>query len=253
MKTLFITGATRNTGFATARLFAKNGYNIALTSRNATDARNACKKITNEFGVTAKGYALELTNAKNINNVFSQAEKDFGTIEAFVANSANLGVGFDLLNTDEANYDSIVDANMKGTFFCCQEAAKLMIDSGGGSIVTMGSVQGTGAVPGRCIYGMTKAALSQFVRSMAYELGQYGIRANNIVAGAIHSNRWNDLPAEEISIRRGRYPAGRETMEDEIAQAVWFLSSEDAATITGTDLTIDSGISAGLLPYQRKE
>lgn len=253
MKTVMITGSTQNTGHAIAHRFAAEGWNVIVTSRNAEAARTTAVALSKEFPVTVRGYAMQLDNVESIKYAFYQAKRDFGQLHTFVANSANLGVGFDLLNTDEANYDSIVDANMKGTFFCCQEAAKLMIDSGGGSIVTMGSVQGTGAVPGRCIYGMTKAALSQFVRSMAYELGQYGIRANNIVAGAIHSNRWNDLPAEEISIRRGRYPAGRETMEDEIAQAVWFLSSEDAATITGTDLTIDSGISACLLSYQRKE
>ena len=248
-----ITGGTRNTGLAIACRFASAGWNVAITSRNAESAITTADALSKEFQVPVRGYEMQLNNVESIKNAFSQVERDFGLLNAFVANSANLGVGFDLLNTDEASYDNIVDANMKGTFFCCQEAAKQMIDSGCGSIVTMGSVQGTGAVSGRCVYGLTKAALSQFVRSMACELGQYGIRANNIIAGAIHSNRWNDLTAEEISIRRNRYPAGRETFEEEIAQAVWFLCSDSAATITGTDLTIDSGLSACLLPYQRKE
>lgn len=252
MKTVLVTGATRNTGLAIARRFAREGWNIAITSRDTEAARAAAMALAKEFSVTVRGYGMQLDNVESIKYAFYQVKRDFGKLQAFVANSANLGVGFDLLNTEESDYDAIVDANIKGTFFCCQEAAKLMLDSGG-SIVTMGSVQGTGAVPGRAVYGMTKAALSQLVRSMAYELGQYGIRANNIVAGAIHSSRWDSISPEEISQRRSRYPAGRESMEEEIANAVWFLSSENAATVTGTDLTVDSGISACLLPYQKKE
>lgn len=91
------------------------------------------------------------------------------------------------------------------------------------------------------------------VRHMAYELGQYHIRANNVVAGAVHSCRWDDLSEEEIAARRSRYPAGRESTEEEIANAVWFLASEQSASITGTDLTVDSGLTACLLPYTKKE
>lgn len=252
MKTVLITGATRNTGLATARRFAKEGWNIAITSRDAETAKRAALKLGEEFPVTARGYGMQLDDMESIKNTFCQVSQDFGKLQAFVANSANLGIGFDLLNTNDAEFDAIVNVNIKGTFFCCQEAAKLMMNTGG-SIVTMGSVQGSGAVMGRAVYGMTKAALSQLVRSMACELGQYGIRANNIVAGAIHSSRWDDLSPEEINQRRSRYPAGRESTEEEIANAVWFLCSENAATITGTDMTIDSGISACLLPYQKKE
>lgn len=253
MKTVFITGATRNTGLAIARRFAREGWNVVITSRDTEAAKTAAMAIAKEFPVSVRGYGMQLDNVESIKYVFYQVNQDFGQLNAFVANSANLGIGFDLLNTEEADYDAIVGANIKGTFFCCQEAAKLMMASGGGSIITMGSVQGTGAVPGRALYGMTKAALSHLVRSMAYELGQYGIRANNIIAGAIHSDRWNSLSAEEIALRRSRYPAGRESTEEEIAAAVVFLASEQAATITGTDLTVDSGISACLLPYQKKE
>jgi len=99
---------------------------------------------------------------------------------------------------------------------------------------------------------MTKAALSNLVKYMAYELAPYGIRANNLVAGAIHSRRWEGLTPEELALRRSRYPAGRESTEAEIAAAVYFLASEDAATITGTDMIVDSGLTACLLPYENK-
>ena len=252
MKTVFITGATRNTGLATAKRFAKEGYNVAISSRDTASAQAAAQALEKEFPITARGYVLNYDSVDSIQQAFRQLEEDFGRLDVFVANSANLGIGFGLMNTDEQTFDVIADVNIKGNFFCCQCAAQLMKKTGGGSIVTIGSVQGTGAVPGRTVYAMSKAALSMLVKSMAYELGQYGIRCNNLVAGAIHSQRWDDLTPEELETRRSRYPAGRESTEEEIANAVYFLGSEQAGSITGTDLTVDSGITACLLPYQKQ-
>lgn len=251
MKTVFITGATRNTGFAIAQRFARAGYNVAISSRDAVSAQNAANLLTKEFSVIARGYAMSYDSVESIRQTFHQLEADFGRLDVFIANSANLGIGFGLLNTSEKDFDAIADVNIKGNFFCCQCAAELM-KATGGSIVTIGSVQGTGAVPGRTVYAMSKAALSMLVKSMAYELGQFGIRVNNIVAGAVHSQRWDGLSEQELASRRSRYPVGRESSEEEIANAVYFLGSEQSASITGTDLTVDSGITACLLPYQKQ-
>lgn len=253
MKTIFITGATRNTGLAIARRFAGQGWNVAISSRDPAAAQAAAEVLQKEFPVTVRGYAMALDRTDSIEAAFRQLQQDFGKLDAFVANAANLGIDHGLLNTSEEAFDAIADVNIKGSFFCCRNAAQLMKQTGGGSIVTIGSVQSTGAVPGRTVYGMTKAALAALVRYMAYELGQYGIRANNVIAGAVHSCRWDTLSDDEIAARRSRYPAGRESTEEEIASAVFYLCSDQAASITGTDLTIDSGLTACLLPYQKKE
>ena len=223
---------------------------MAISSREQASAEQAAEKIAAEFSVTARGYGMDYCRVADIQEVFRKVEADFGRLDAFVANASHLGVDYGLMNTKEEDYDAIMDANIKGSFFCCQCAAELMKKTGG-SIVTLGSVQGTGAVPGRTVYGMSKAALSILARYMAYELGEFGIRANNVVAGAIHSHRWDELSDEVIAQRRSRYPAGRESTEDEVANAVYFLCSEQAATITGTDLTIDSGTCACLVPYKK--
>lgn len=252
MKTVLITGAARNTGLAIARRFAKEGYQVAITSRDAASAEKTAQALQQEYSVKAKGYALSFDSISAIGETFRQVQADFGGLDVFVANSANLGIGFGLMNTTEADFDAIADVNIKGNFFCCQHAAQLMKKTGG-SIITIGSVQGTGAVPDRTVYSMSKAALSMLVKSMAYELGQYGIRVNNIVAGAVHSSRWDALTPQEIAARRSRYPAGRESTEEEIAAAVYFLASDQAGSITGIDLPVDSGLTACLLPYQKKE
>lgn len=251
MKTVLITGGTRNTGLAIARRFAREGWQVALTSRDEKAARDTAAALETEFGIRARGYQMAMDSVEAIRKTFAEIERDFKTLQTFVANSAELGIDCGLQNTDETAFDAIVDVNLKGTFFCCQSAAALM-KAQGGSIVTMGSVQGTGAVEGRTVYGMTKAAVSLLTKSMAFELGCYGIRANNIVAGAIHSRRWDALTPEEIKKRRSKYPAGRESTEEEIANAVYFLGTEQSATVTGTDLTVDSGLSVCLLSYNKE-
>ncbi len=253
MKVALITGATKNTGLAIARRFAAEGYAVAITSRNGAAAHDVAEELAKEYSVSARGYEMHPAQVQSIRQMFDRLEQDFGRLDVFVANSAHLGVGCGLLNTTEEEYDAIVDVNMKGTFFCCQCAARLMQNSGGGSIVTIGSVQGCGGLYGRTVYGITKAALAMLVKHMAYELGEYHIRANNVVAGAVHSCRWDELSSEEIAARRSRYPVGRESTEEEIANAVWFLASDQSASITGTDLTVDSGLTACLLPYTKKE
>ena len=99
---------------------------------------------------------------------------------------------------------------------------------------------------------MSKAALSSLVKNMAYELGEYGIRTNNVVAGAIHSERWDSLSEDELTKRRMRYPIGRESTEQEIANAVFYLGTDLSATVTGIDLVVDSGLSVCLLPYGKQ-
>ncbi len=252
MKTVLITGATRNTGLAIAKRFAKEGFQIALTSREAFPAEKTAKAIEKEFSVKCRGYEMTFDGIDSIQRVFQKMEEDFGSLDVFVANSVNLGLNVGLLNATEADFDAICNVNLKGTFFACQKAAELM-KSCGGSIVTIGSVQGMGAVFGRTVYAMTKAGISMLVKSMAYELGKFGIRVNNLVAGAIHSVRWDALSEEEICRRREKYPIGRESTEEEIAEAVFFLASDKAGSITGIDFTVDSGLSACLLPYQKQE
>ena len=251
MKTIFITGGTENTGYAIAECYAKNGYNVAISSRNCERAENAAKTIEDKYNIKPKGYAMDMSDIENIRSTFDLVANDFGTIDVFVANSANLGVDVGLLGTEEKQFDDIVNINAKGTFFCCQAAAEIMKKNGGGSIVTMGSVQALGAVRGRTVYSMTKAAISAMVKNMAYELGEYNIRVNNLVAGAIHSKRWDVLTEDVKALRRSRYPLGRESTEEEIANAVYFLGSELSASMTGTDMVVDSGVTTCLLPYSK--
>ncbi len=245
-----MTGATKNTGWAVARRFAGDGWNVAITSRDAAAAENAAAKLKGEFpDVDALGIAMDPARVGDIRAAFASVAAKFGRLDAFVNNAANLGVGLSILNSTEADWDDVMNVNARAAFFGAQEAVKLMKD--GGSIIFISSCHAAKSVPGRILYTASKAALGGIVRSLAVELGSLGIRANAILAGAVRTDRWNGLTDEEVAARRARWPAGKESSPDEIAAAVAFLCSDAAATITGAEIPVDSGIGVCLLQYNK--
>ena len=250
-KVIFITGATKNTGLAIAEKFAENGYDVALTSRRTDDAQKTASYLSEKYGIQSVGYALDLQSVDSIKDVFAEVRHDFGRLDVFVGNSANLGVDVDILNATEEDFDSVIDVNLKGNFFCAQQSAMIMKENGGGSIVMIGSVHFSQAIWGRVLYTASKGGLVSLVKSLAVELGEFGIRANTIIAGAIHTERWDVQTPEQTAKRRAQYPAGRESFGEEIANGAFYLGTDLSATVTGTELTIDSGISICLLPYKK--
>ena len=116
MKTVFITGATRNTGRAIAEKFAQLGFNVAVSGREAADAEAVANELSQKYCVKAKGYRVELSDIKSVKAAFEDIKGTFNGLDIFVANAANLGVDFGVLNSDEDAFDSVIDANVKGTF-----------------------------------------------------------------------------------------------------------------------------------------
>ena len=248
-KVLFVTGATRNTGLAVAQKFASEGWQVALTSRDGARAAKTAAELERSYGVKTRGYGMGLKEVQEIRRTFAAVREEFGRLDAFVAVSASLGVDIDLLRATEEEYDEVMGTNVKGNYFCCQEAARIMKDTGGGSIVLIGSCHYKATIWGRSLYAASKGALASLTRSMAVELGAYGIRCNIIVAGAIHTERWEASTEEQKQKRRANYPVGRESTGEDIANGVFYLGTDLSGTVTGTDLTIDSGIGVCLLPY----
>ena len=249
-RTLLVTGATKNTGWAVARRFAGDGWNVAITSRDAAAAENAAAELKGEFpDVDALGIAMDPARVGDIRAAFASVAAKFGRLDAFVSNAANLGVGMSVLSSSEADWDAVMNANARAAFFGSQEAVKLMKD--GGSIVFISSCHDLKSVPGRALYTASKAAIGGITRSLAVELGCLGIRVNAILAGAVRTDRWEPLTPEQIQERRDRYPAGKESSPEEIADVVAFLCSESARTITGIEMPVDSGIGVCLLKYNK--
>ena len=250
MSCVFITGAVKNTGYAIAEKFARNGYDVAISSRNQEDLDAAVNKLKADYNVKVKGYVLNLTDVEQIKRVFFNIEQEFGRLDVFVANAANVGIDCDMQKITEDYYNDIMDVNLKGTYFCCQQAALIMCKYKCGSIVIISSVHSKACTWGRSLYAASKGALNALMRSMAIELATYGIRTNCIIAGAIRTERWNVLTAEQIEAKRQNWPVGKEATGEDIANGVFYLGTDLSKVVSGTELTVDSGILATLLPYQ---
>lgn len=249
MSAVFITGAAKNTGLAIAEKFASEGFGVALSSRSQDSADTAAKHIADKYGVRSAGYALDLADVGDIKAVFAKIKADFRGLDTFVANSADLGVDRDILSVTQEDYDALMNVNLRGTYFCCQQAALAMKAQNRGSIVVIGSVHSKASIRGRSLYSASKGGLDALVRSMAIELGAYHIRVNCVVAGAIRTDRWDALTDEQIKNRRANWPLGLESTGEDIANGAYYLGSDLSKTVTGTDLTIDSGILVSLLPF----
>ncbi len=249
MPGIFITGAVKNTGYAIAEKFASRGYDVAISSRTQEPLEKAVGMLRSKYRVKVKGYVLDLSDLSDIKSVFEQIERDFGGLDVFVPNAANLGVNLDMMHVTEQDYTNVMDVNLKGTFFCCQQAAQIMRKKGKGSIVIISSVHAKSCIWGRSLYTASKGALNALMRSMAIELAPYGIRTNCIIAGAIKTDRWDNLTPEQIEEKRKNWPVGLESTGEDIANGVYYLGTDLSKTVSGTELTIDSGVLISLLPY----
>lgn len=240
-----------NTGLAIAKHFAQKGFDVALSSRNASDAEEVSRQLESDHGVRSKGYALDIANVSDIEKTFSLIKKDFGRLDVFVANGAHQGLNCDALTAKPEVFDAVMNVNARGTFFCCQQAARMMLGKGG-AIVIIGSIQYKGAIRNRSFYAMSKGALASLTRCLAYELAEHKIRVNCLVAGAIHTARWDTQTDAQVEKRRSRYPLGVEASGEDIANGVYYLGTDLSANVTGTDLLIDAGLSTCILPYSKE-
>ena len=250
---VLVTGATQYTGFTTAVYFAEHGYRVCITSRDLKKAQDAARRLLEkvpEAEVLPLG--MVPSDVKQTQAAFAAVKETFGRLDCFVANATAACRFKNILNTTEEDYDFIMNSNTKGYFFGTQAAAKLMIETGvAGSIVLIGSVHSRGALPNRIPYAISKGGIEVLARNAAYELGKYGIRVNLLIAGAIVNQKFLEQTEEEKEARRAAWPLGKESYPEDIAKAIYFLASPDARTITGTSLTVDSGVTACLVKYEK--
>lgn len=253
-KTVLITGGGRNIGLEITRAFAQRGYDIAVTGRNEAVVQETARELEREYPqARIRGYGLELSDMESVRTLVGRLETEMPRIDALVCNAGHLGVDLDIYTTTEADFDTVFDTNVKGNFFLIQGISKGMMKAEKGSIVLMSSVQSKGAVEGRTVYGATKGALNVLNKYLAYDLAPYGIRVNAVVLGAVHTQRWDALPEEICNERRRAYPLGREASGKEVGDAVAFLAEDTSASITGTEVCIDSGLLVGIQSYKERK
>jgi 3-oxoacyl-[acyl-carrier protein] reductase len=238
-----VTGGSRGIGAAISLELAAAGATVAVNyARNADAAAAVCGEIV-DAGGTAHAIAGDVATPDGARALVEQVEADVGPIDALVCNA---GITRDnlIMKLGVDDWRAVIDTNLGGAFFCCQAVSRPMLKRRRGAIVTLSSIVGVHGNPGQTNYAASKAGLIGLTKSLAKELGARGIRVNAIAPGYIATELTDALPEPAREAILAGTPLGRLGEPADVARAVRFLVSDDAAFITGDVLAVDGGLGA---------
>ncbi|RZN24898.1 SDR family oxidoreductase [Bradyrhizobium sp. Leo121] len=241
-KVALVTGAARGIGLATARRFLAEGWRVALLDIERELLNEAVASLKQAENTLA--LPCDVSDAAAVAAAVAAVEKRFGRLDALV-NNAGVAVFAPLLETSDADWSRILAVNLTGPFLCAKAAAPLMREHGGGAIVNITSISAVRASTLRSAYGTSKAGLAHLTKQLAVELASLGIRVNAVAPGPVDTAMAKAVHTAAI---RADYhdaiPLNRYGLEEELAEAIFFLSSERASYITGQILAVDGGFDA---------
>lgn len=252
-KAVFVTGATTGSGLACAARFAAEGYDVFITSREEARAQAAAELLAKEYGVFAMGFGLGTDSEQAVKDVFSRIDQTGRTVETVVLNAANMGFGTDPakgqdpLCVDINEFADVFNTNLVWNFMIIRQAALRMKVHGKGAIVFISSNTAYRAIPNRTAYCASKGGINAMSKALAVDLGPMGIRCNVVLPGTIKTERWHRMGSKQI-VNGTLTPIGDISDFEDIANAAWFLGSDESKNITGAEITVDGGMSCQLYP-----
>ncbi|MEV6794956.1 SDR family NAD(P)-dependent oxidoreductase [Streptomyces sp. NPDC051320] len=236
---VLITGAGRGIGEATARRFAAEGARVLVTDLDGPRAAKTAGSIPG-----AAAFPCDVTDREAVGAAVAYAVEQFGSLDVLVNNAYACSLDAPLFeDQDDASWHRDLDATLTGAFHTCRAALPHLAAAGGrGAIVNVGSVNGAQDF-GNHAYSAAKAGLASLTRTLAGDAAPRGVRVNLVEPGTIRSDAWT---GRERALERlaAVYPLGRVGEPEDIAAAITFLASPDAAWITGTTLRVDGGLLA---------
>lgn len=241
-KSVLITGGSRGIGRETALLFAEKGYNVAFTYLNSKEkAKNLEKEISEKFpGVIVQSFCANVSSFEDMQKVGTQILKTFGKIDAVVANAGIAKIS-PILDCDEKDFDEMINTNLKGVFNTLKPLLPSMIEQKQGNIVVVSSVWGMLGASCESLYSASKSGQIGFVKSIAKELGPSNIKVNCVCPGLIETDMNSALTETDKAEIINETPLSRVGTPKDVADAIYFLCSENSSFITGQTLTIDGG------------
>ncbi|MBQ5828831.1 MAG: 3-oxoacyl-[Alistipes sp.] len=231
-KVALVTGAGRGIGKAIALRYAQEGADVAFTDLAINEAVEETVKELEAMGVKAKAYASNAANFDETHEVVKQVVEDFGRIDVLVNNAGITKDGL-MMRMSEAQWDAVINVNLKSAFNFIHAVTPIMAKQRSGSIINMSSVVGVSGNAGQCNYSASKAGMIGLAKSIAKEMGPRGIRANCIAPGFIITEMTNQLSQEikdqwaaQIPLRRGGTP-------EDVANVALFLASDLSSYVSG--------------------
>ena len=240
-----ITGGTRGLGRVMATALAEAGADVAITGRTLASCQQAAAEISSATGRQCRGYAADVTKSVDVDRLIASVEGDFGRIDILI-NNAGTNIRGPVEQLTEADWDAVLDTNLKGPVLCARAVGAKMVQRGWGRVINLGSVLGVIALPGRAPYASSKAGIINLTRVLALEWAGTGVTANAICPGAFGTEMNRQLLDDPVKYQEfvKRIPMGRWGEPDELAGAAVFLASDASSYVTGSALFVDGGWTA---------
>ncbi|MEX1020933.1 MAG: SDR family NAD(P)-dependent oxidoreductase [Litorilinea sp.] len=250
-----VTGAGSGIGEGIALRFAEAGATVVIAEVNRAQGERVAAACA-AAGGTARFVATDVARAEDCRALIDRTVEEFGRVDSLVNNA---GVNFvkPTLEMDEADWDRVVDVDLKGTFLCSRYALAVMVRQGQGNIVNIASVHTTATLPEAAPYAAAKGGVDMLTKALAIEFAPHGIRVNAVSPGLTDTQIWQDLQAaaaDPDAARQHWYdniPLGRVQSAREVANVVLFLVSDAASYITGANIFSDGGMTAQLINRAR--
>jgi NAD(P)-dependent dehydrogenase (short-subunit alcohol dehydrogenase family) len=240
-KAALITGAARGIGLAAAKRFLADGWRIALLDIDGETLAHTHAELAAEAAIAID---CDVADPDGVAAAVAKVRQAFGRLDALV-NNAGIAIFKPILDVTYADWARVLAVNLTGPFLCAQAAAPLMRDSGGGAIVNITSISGLRASTLRTAYGTSKAGLAHLTQQQAVEFAALGIRVNAVAPGPVDTAMAKAVHTPEIrAAYHDAIPLNRYGLEQELAEAIFFLCSDRASYITGQTLAVDGGFQA---------
>lgn len=247
-----VTGAGGGIGRVIARAFASHGDDVVLAARRV-ELLEETRRLIEADGGRALVVPTDVTDPASVADLAKVTLDHFGHIDVAVNNSGVTGPNLPLWEIDPSDWEETFAVNVRGVFLVCRAMIPAMIEAGSGAIINIGSISGKRPAPDRSPYAAAKAALIGLTRTLAHEVGPYGIRVNLISPGFTEGPRIEWVIARQAETRRvpesrvrdemtSLSPLGRFTRAEDVAAAALYLASPEAAAVTGADLNVSAGV-----------